>query len=371
MCFAFRAPKHHPHRILVVAQANIASTTGGSITVFFHFCRLLSDRGYDVTGSCFSEDPRRPTLLDDRVRFVNLHDRYGKKTTYEKAYNRFVGEWKPDLIVFFFPHYCLEMRLKRRFKHIPRIIMFHSRPDYLFSQLPDFAERLRPYYVNTCSQVLFESYRTLLPAYIQAGPVHVIANGITQLPKRPDARQEHKKIVYFSRVDRMKGVDLLIASMALVKEKHPDWCVDIYGDIEPESYGQELQEAIRNAGLSEQIRLKGKSHRSLEETLQDYDFSVFPSRVEGFSIGQGETLSSGLAMVGFRFCSGVNELIIDGENGFLCDNTDAFAQAINRLIEDSALREKMGRNAHESMLPYAPERIDEKWTSLVRSILES
>ncbi len=369
MCFAIRFRKNKPRRILVVAQANVASTAGGSITVFFHFCRLLSDLGYEVTGSCFSEDPRRPSSLDERVHFVNLHYLYGKRKNYDKAYNRFVGEWRPDLIVFFYPHYCLEMRLSRRFNKIPRIIMFHSRPDFLFSQVEDFPQKLRPFYVNTCSQVLFESYRGLLPDYIRDGEVHVIANGIKQFPERAEDEGEHKRIVYFSRVDSLKGVDLLIESMVAVKQKHPDWRVDIYGDIEPEEYAGELREAIREKGLTEQICLKGRSSRGIEETLSDYDFSVFPSRVEGFSIGLGETLSMGLATIGYRFCSGVNEMIIDGVNGYLCDNPEEFAQAMIRLIEKPEERTEMGRKARESMRQYAPELIDEKWAGLVKSIL--
>ena len=158
--------------------------------------------------------------------------------------------------------------------------------------------------------------------------------------------------------------------MVAVREKHPDWCVDIFGDIEPEEYGAALKSEIEQKGLSEQVRLMGKSPRSIEETLSDYDFCVFPSRVEGFSIGLGETMSMGLATVGFRFCSGVNEMISDGVNGFLCDDTAQFAEALIRLIEDPSLREKMGLNARESMKQYAPEIIDAQWSDLVRSILE-
>lgn len=371
MCFAISPKKNQPRRILVAAQANIASTTGGSITVFFHFCKLLANLGYAVTGTCFSEDSHRPQALDERVNFINLHTYYNSRISYHRAYNCIVKEWKPDLIVFFFPHYCLGAKLRWRFRNIPRIIMFHSRPDYLFEQLPDFEKKLRPYYVNTQAQVLFDSYRTLLPDYIQKGQVHVIANGIRQFSKPKDYKKEHKRMVYYSRVDAQKGVDLLIEAMVVVKEKHPDWSIDIYGDIEPKEYTRVLQEAIREKGLTEQIHLMGKSSRSTEETLQNYDFSVFPSRVEGFSIGQGETLSMGLAMIGFRFCSGVNELIIHGENGFLCDDTTSFAQAIIYMIEHPSEREIMGRNARKSMKQYAPEIIDAQWTELIHSILQN
>lgn len=370
MCFRRKREFNTPRRVLVSAQANIASTTGGSITVFFNFCRLLADMGYEVTGACYSEDERRPENLDKRVRFANYRLCYKDTVRYDKAFNRLVGEIKPDLIVFFFPHYCLEAKLKRRFRHIPRIIMFHSRPDYLFAQLPDFAQKLKPYYVNSTSQVLLDSYRLLLPDYIREGEVHVIGNGIRQFSKTVDYSIEHKRIVYYSRIDSQKGVDLLIESMSMVKEKHPDWSVDIYGDIEPEEYEKELRASIREKGLEGQVFLMGKSSRSLEETLSGYDFCIFPSRVEGFSIGLGETMSIGLATVGFRFCSGVNEMIEDGESGILCNDPADFAEAINFLIENPSERERMGRNAHASMLQYAPELIDAKWARLIRDLMQ-
>ncbi len=360
-----------PRRILVIGQDNLASTTGGSITVFFHLCRFLVESGYEVTGACYGDDPSRPASLDERVRFVNAYSFYPDGPDYSTAINRLVGEIAPDLIIFFFPHYYLDSRLEKRFNDIPRILMFHSRPDYLFIQRPKFEKALRRYYVNTLAQVLLDSYRDLLPDYMRQGPVAVIANGIRQFSAPIDYSVEHKKIVYFSRIDRLKGVDLLMDTMALVKETHPDWSIDIFGDIEPPDYGDELRNAIQKKGLQEQVHLKGKSPLGLEETLKDYDFCVFPSRVEGFSVGLGETLSIGLPCIGLRSCSGVNEVIIDGYNGLLCqDSLEDLAQAVNRLIENPQEREKMGRCAHAWMKQYDPLIIDMQWIRIIRTLLQ-
>ena len=362
---------NNPRRILVIGQANLASTTGGSITVFFHLCRFLVESGYEVTGACYGEGPTRPASLDERVRFVNVYSFYPDGPDYSTAFNRLVGEMAPDLIIFFFPHYYLDCRLKKRFNDIPRILMFHSRPDYLFIQRPKFEKSLRRYYVNTLAQVLLDSYRDLLPDYMRQGPVAVIANGIRQFSAPIDYSVEHKKIVYFSRIDRLKGVDLLMETMALVKETHPDWSIDIFGDIEPQGYEDELRNAIQEKGLQEQVHLKGKSPLGLEETLKDYDFCLFPSRVEGFSVGLGETLSIGLPCIGLRSCSGVNEVIIDGYNGLLCqDSPEDLAKAVDRLIENPQEREKMGRCAHAWMKQYDPLIIDMQWIRVIRTLLQ-
>ncbi len=355
--------------ILVVGQSNIASTVGGSVSVFHSFCRLLVEDGYYVIGCCHSEDPHRPIQLDDRVHFFNTRITYCC-SDYSKAINRLVGECKPDLIVFFFPALYLEARLDPMYRLIPRLLMFHSRPDIYFAFYPSLSLRLRRYYINTHTQILFESFRLLLPTYIQKGPVHVVANGVTQFAQGIDYSVEKKKIVYFSRVDRYKGVDLLIEAMSLVHCVHSDWSIDVYGDIEPLEYHKELLSEITARGLQEYVHLMGRTTCGLEDTLKMYDFCLFPSRVEGFGIGLGEAMSIGLPAIGLRSCTGVNELILDDINGVLCDDTPKdVARAIISLIEQPTERERLGRNARLFMHLYDPKIIDMQWKHIVRTIL--
>ena len=236
---------------------------------------------------------------------------------------------------------------------------------------PDFSKLLRRYYHNAHTQVLMESFIDMLPDFIRRGPVHVIGNSIEDFSRSIDYSVEKKKMVYFSRVDRLKGVELLIEAMERIKSSHPDWSVDIYGDIEPFSYGNELRATIKRKGLENQIHLMGKTLRSKEETLLEYDFGVFPSLMEGFGIGLGEMMSIGLACIGLQSCTGVNEMIIDGRTGYLCPDTpEGFVMAINQLIENPQERKRMGQCARVWMRQYDPLIIDTQWSRLISSILK-
>ena len=74
----------------------------------------------------------------------------------------------------------------------------------------------------------------------------------------------------------------------------------------------------------------------------------------------------GLPAIGYRSCSAVNELIRDGENGFLCaDGVEPLAEQMARLMGDAELRARMGEAARLSMKPYAPEVIWPAWESLL------
>ncbi len=79
-----------------------------------------------------------------------------------------------------------------------------------------------------------------------------------------------------------------------------------------------------------------------------------------------EGMSMGLPAVGYRNCGGVNELIHDGVDGFLCeDGVEDFADKLRRLMADRDLRIRMGEKAREAMKAYAPDTIWDTWERLL------
>ena len=81
-------------------------------------------------------------------------------------------------------------------------------------------------------------------------------------------------------------------------------------------------------------------------------------------------MAIGLPHVGFSYANSINELIIDGYNGFLADDVDDFAQKLKTLMLDKNLRIKFGKNACESMKEYAPEVIIDQWDNLFNDIIK-
>lgn len=82
-----------------------------------------------------------------------------------------------------------------------------------------------------------------------------------------------------------------------------------------------------------------------------------------------EAMSAGLPVVGFASCSGVNEIVENGKTGILtADGEEAFAEGLQRLMEDRALRVSMGHAAKEAMKAYAPETIWDRWEQVLLSV---
>ncbi len=354
--------------ILFVMQNGCASAVGGSVIISFDIANLLYKNDYNVTCCYYSKDKnKKPEYLHNSIDLINLQNDFDD---FSAGVNNLVEKTKPDLIIFVFPGLYFRARLDDKFSSIPRILMFHSRPDFYFAEGLDEKE-FEKIYKSTTSQILFESFYALLPDFIKKQNVVCIPNYYRCHELRRNFSAEHKKIVYLSRVDACKGVDFLIKSFAKVAKKYPEWKIDIWGQSQPAYYINALRRLARIHKVDKQIIFKGITKEPLE-TLTNYDFCVFPSIFEGFGVGLVEAQSVGLPAIGRKACSGVNELIIDGKNGFLSDeNYDDFAAKIEELINNQELRTQLGLYALENAKQYDKTRTDAMWLNAVNKILEN
>lgn len=126
---------------------------------------------------------------------------------------------------------------------------------------------------------------------------------------------------------------------------------------------------IKKYKLDSKVEFKGTTD-NVFKILNIASIYACPSSIEGFSLSLTEAMAAGLPAIGYKSCPSVNELIIDGYNGFLCeDGIDDFAEKLKILMQDAELRKKMGQNAHESMKKFAPEKVWDQWNRLIKEIL--
>jgi hypothetical protein len=192
-------------RIFVISQPQVIDTVGGAITVFTDFCNILADNGYDVTGMCFTDKKGQPKKLQENVKFVNLRY-YNNSKTFSEGLNAYGKKYHPDLFIFFFPSYYREACLLPEFDSVPRILMFHSRPDAYILYGENY-EKLKPFYKNTIAQILFPSYFDILPDFIRKSKVVCIPNWL-RLPKKSINNEiEHKKSYIYLVWTSIKGLN--------------------------------------------------------------------------------------------------------------------------------------------------------------------
>ena len=338
-------------------QKEIVDTVGGTVTIFTDYCNLLVQNGYDVYGVYCASKTNYPNSIDTKVKMINLKDISDKELSFDEAFNYLTEKEKPDLFLFFMPHLYAKAKLNKKYDNIPRILMFHGRPDFYFNVNRKLKKRLKFHYKNTIAQILVPSYINLLPKFIKQDKVYYIPNPSSIGNKKINPNIEKKKIIFLSRIAPCKGLDFLIKSFKYVVEKYPDWTIDIYGQSQPAQYEKDLEILIKKLSLEKNICIKGLSKKPLE-TFLDYDFCVFPSCIEGFPMGLIEAQSVGLPAIGLKGCSGVNELIIDGYNGFLSERDyKEYAKKINQLIELKDKRIEMSFNAIKEAEKYKRENV--------------
>lgn len=133
-----------------------------------------------------------------------------------------------------------------------------------------------------------------------------------------------------------------IRAAALVHATHPNVGIVLVGDGELRPV---VEAEAHRLGLGPNLRLLGW-RRDVPEILHCLDVFVLTSLWEGLPRVYLEALAAGVPIVGTRV-DGAEEVIRDGENGYLLDPGDVAgtAERVLRLLGDRDLRAVMGQRA--------------------------
>jgi glycosyltransferase involved in cell wall biosynthesis len=136
-----------------------------------------------------------------------------------------------------------------------------------------------------------------------------------------------------------KGQRHLVEAAALVVRQVPDARFVIAGEGELRTH---LEAQIKHLGLEKHVLLTGFRPDVLS-LLKAFDIFVMSSVTEGLGTSLLDAMACGKPIVATR-AGGIPEVVVDGETGFLVPPRDhhAMADAIVRLLQDPALRERMG-----------------------------
>lgn len=149
------------------------------------------------------------------------------------------------------------------------------------------------------------------------------------------------RLVYAGQIIRGKGVDILLESLARVRDVFD--CV-ILGDGNHRPYCEELS---RRLGLADRVRFVGFVPQALiPEYYRDASIALMSSVwPEPFGAVGLEAMRYGLPVVAFD-AGGIREWLIDGWNGFLVPWMDRqrYAGGIEELLRDKELARKMGEH---------------------------
>lgn len=272
---------------------------------------------------------------------------------------------QPDVIVSFQPA-ASKMLLCDLQTKIPVITMSHGDPEDYFHTYPK--EEIPSLEKSAVCQVLLPSFEKHLKDHLPNVKTVVIGNAIPQYDVQADlsAQKDTYKILFVGRLSKNhKRPHLLIEAFAGLADEFPNWNVELWGAEDGKAYCKELQLLIKKHHLENRVFLKGPTN-DVPSVLQQGDIFAFPSAYEGFGLALGEAMSMGLPAVGYKSCSAVNELIKDGENGYLCeDGIEPLRIALQKIMKNQQVRMQMGKFAKVSMEKYSSRAVWNEWSRLL------
>jgi len=180
---------------------------------------------------------------------------------------------------------------------------------------------------------------------------------------------------------RLKGNSTIAVALGrLIPRKRTEWMIRAIAGISTVKLwligdGPErpvLERLAEDLGVRSRVEFWGTVHEPAP-LLAAADVFVHCAWAEGLPNAVQEAMATGLPVVVPRV-SGLPEIIEDGEEGFLFERDDfeKFRSIFSRLVEDSKLRETVGKKARKrSEREFVPEVMTDAILGFYREILKS
>lgn len=239
-----------------------------------------------------------------------------------------------------------------------------------------------------------ERLRTLLARAAPRVPVEVLPNGLPDDGIRAKDRYPHDgpvTLVFLGHLIFTKGFNDLLQVYRRLKARYPQLRWRFAGERPHRStmIAQFLEGERREYFLKNVDAIEREAHAFIDQAkdldaehlgivsgdakwqaLTSADVFVLPSYMEGFSFAMLEAMFAGLPVV-TTAVGAAPDVIVEGRNGFLLQPGDqpALESALERLIVDPDLRERMGRaNAVEARERYSLSVVARRFAGILTDV---
>jgi glycosyltransferase involved in cell wall biosynthesis len=184
------------------------------------------------------------------------------------------------------------------------------------------------------------------------GPPEDSADVLARLPDEPF-------VLFIGEFRTVKGIDVLLEAHGRLREPPPLVLVGTYSWDGPSSFPPSVTVLTR------------LPHADVLRVCERAAFAVMPSLwPEPFGSVVHEAMSRGKAVIGTE-PGGHTDMILDGVTGFLVPRGDAhaLAQAMQRLVDDPALRARMGEAALERAQLFSADVVVPRFVELYETMI--
>jgi glycosyltransferase involved in cell wall biosynthesis len=178
-------------------------------------------------------------------------------------------------------------------------------------------------------------------------------------------------VLFLSRLNAKKGLDLLIQAFSLVLETRPDVRLAIVGSGDPPKFEMQVKSWLKQYGIENYTIMTGFiSGPEKLEAFSEADVFVLPSQAENFGFANFEAMASKIPVVISDTLNYANEIKSYQAGLVVRREPKDFADAILRLLNDQYLRQRIGQNGLRLANSYSWEACGEKMEQTIQCILQ-
>jgi glycosyltransferase involved in cell wall biosynthesis len=187
---------------------------------------------------------------------------------------------------------------------------------------------------------------------VPLGRLTVVPVGVDATVFRPydDVVKKKGRLMVTSSSDvPMKGLVPLLEAIAKLRTERD---IDLIVIGQPKANGR-VASSIERLGLGDIVTtITGVSDDALARLYGEAEVAIVPSLYEGFSLPAIEAMSCAVPVVATTGGALPEVVGVSGETGLLVEpnNPDALVEAIGRLLDDQALRERLGANGRQRVM---------------------
>lgn len=170
---------------------------------------------------------------------------------------------------------------------------------------------------------------------------------VTGPKKSKNNSRRKQKLLWASRLDNEKRVDLLLKLATKLSKEFPSLSISVYGSSVINKFDTKQFSKIKN------IEYKGAYSGFDTIPHQNYDAFIYTTLFDGMPNVVLEALSAGLPVIA-PDVGGIREAVIDGETGFLLENLsddndllDLYVEAISKLYDKTTDISLLAKNGIE------------------------
>ena len=296
---------------------------------------------------------------------------------------RRIREWRPDVIYVATSHNWpallrdVPLALSMTGEGPPLVLHLHgSECDRLGEPRTWLFTSLSLWLMRHVSAVLVLSTEELCEwrRFCPEGRFHLVENPFVPAATRvPDSSHPNgpgggcATLLFAGRLVAEKGIFELLDALSIVRRQRRCRLI-VAGRGEAE---RETVRRVRLLGLGEDVSMLGYvTGDRLESAYQAADVFVLPSYREGFPLVVMEAMGYGLPIVTTPIRGCADHLAPDENALFVAPrDPEALARAIARLLDDEALRRRMGAANHAKVVEFAPENVMPRYAEILRGVV--